>query len=120
VSSNVRNRLQAALPVALKKRDVVRVSALRATLAALDNAEAPPAEEHEPGSLALELTPVGPGAREVARRELSDDDVERLVRAEIDERRAAAAVYERTGRHERARRLLSEACVLADVAGLAP
>jgi uncharacterized protein YqeY len=118
VSSTVRNRLRAALPAALKQRDPVRVSVLRATLAALDNAEAPPAAEHRPASLALELTPVGAGAAEVPRRDLSDDDVERLVRAEIDERRSAADVYERSGRHERARRLRSEAAALAADAGL--
>ncbi len=118
MSEDLRRRLRGALPAALKERDRDLVSALRSTLAALDNAEAVPVEEAGTGSLALEHTPVGVGAREVARRELSDADVRRLVRAEIDDRRAAARVYERAGHPERAQRLDTEADRLAAVAGL--
>ena len=100
----------------MKQRDLALVSALRATLAALDNAEAPPAEDH--GSLALEATPVGVGAREVARSELTEEDQERLVRAEIQERRTAAEIYEQGGQPERAQRLRAEADALAAVAAL--
>jgi hypothetical protein len=95
----------------------VRVAALRTTLAALDNAEAVEVEEQEFGSLAIEAAPVGVGAREVARRELSEDEVARVVRAEITDRIDAAEVYEKAGRHERARRLREEAEALASVAG---
>ena len=118
--STVRERLRAALPVALAQRDTVLVTALRTTLAALDNAEAVPAREPDPGSLAIEGTPVGVGIREAPRRALSDADVERLVRAEIDERRVAARVYEQADRPEQARRLHHEADTLAAAAGLAP
>jgi uncharacterized protein YqeY len=116
MSRPVRDRLKAALPDALKRRDADLVAALRATLAAVDNAEAVPSQE--PGSLALEETPVGVGAPDVARRELSDDEVERLVRGEIEERRAAAQVYEQAGRDDHAQRLRDEAHRLADIAGL--
>jgi uncharacterized protein len=116
--SSVRERLRAALPAAVKQRDAALVSALRATLAALDNAEAVPPPDGDQGSLALELTPVGVGAREMARRELTDEDVERLVRAEIDERRPAADLYERSGRPDRAQRLCHEADARAAVTGL--
>jgi uncharacterized protein YqeY len=54
----------------------------------------------------------------VARRELADEDVERLVRAEIGGRQDAARVYEQAGRHERARRLRKEADTPAEPAGL--
>ncbi|WP_209306508.1 hypothetical protein [Blastococcus sp. CT_GayMR19] len=118
MSMNVRERLRTALPAALKQRDAALVAVLRATLAALDNAEAVPLPEHGHGSLALEETPVGVGVREMARRDLSDEDVKRLVRDEIDERRRAARVYEQAGEHERARRLRHEADTLAAVAGL--
>lgn len=118
VTETVRDRLRAALPAALKQRDAPRVSVLRATLAALDNAEAVPAGDHDHGSLALEATPVGVGAREVPRRDLSDEQVEQLVRAEIDERLTAARFYAQAGEHERARRLGSEADALAAVADL--
>jgi uncharacterized protein len=116
--STVRERLRAALPAAMKQRDLALVSALRATLAAIDNAEAPPAEDYEPGSLALEQTPVGAGVREVARRDLAEADVERVVRAEIDERRTAAQAYESAGQLERAERLRHEADAVGAVADL--
>jgi uncharacterized protein len=113
----MRERLRAALPRALKQRDVALVAALRTTLADLDNAEAVPSADDQ-RSLALEETPVGVGVQEVARRDLSEADVARLVRAAIDERRAAAEVYEQAGEHERARRLRHEDDTLADVAAL--
>jgi uncharacterized protein len=117
VSINVRERLRMVLPGALKQRDRAVVAVLRATLAALDNVEAvAPADDRE--GLALQETPVGVGVREVVRRELSDEDTELLVRAEIDERQIAARVYEQAGEHERARRLRLEADALTAVAGL--
>jgi uncharacterized protein YqeY len=118
MSMTMRERLRSALPAALKQRDATLVTALRATLAALDNAEAVPFEEHGSRGLALEQIPVGIGAREVARRELSEEVVERRVRDEIDERETAARAYDRAGERERARRLRHEGKVLAAVAGL--
>ena len=116
----MRDRLRTALSAAVKQRDAPLVAVLRASLAALDNAEAVPMSAHDHGSLALEQTPIGVGAREATRRELSDEDVERLVRAESEERQSAARVYERAGQHDRARRLRHEADRLAAVAGLPP
>ena len=113
-----RERLRAALSAALRQRDSARVAVFRTALAALDNAEAVPVGEHDPGSLALEATPVGLGAREAARRQLSEEDVVFVVRAEISDRLVAADVYEEAGRHEHARRLREEADMLASAAGL--
>jgi uncharacterized protein len=120
VSLSVRDRLRAALSAALEQRDAPLVAVLRATLAALDNAHAVPIPDHDHGSLALEQTLIGVGAREAARRDLSDGEVERLVRAEIEERQSAARVYERAGQHERAGQLCHEADRLAAVTGLSP
>ena len=114
----MRDRLRTALSAALKQRDAPLVAVLRATLAALDNAEAVPIQDYDHGSLALEQTPTGVGAREATRRELSDEDIERLVCDEMDERQSAAWVYEQAGQHERARRLRHEADRLAVVTGL--
>lgn len=116
--TDLRERLRSELSRALVQRDRALVSTLRATLAALDNAEAVAPDGGGPGSLALEASPVGVGAREVARRDLSDDDIARVVRAEIAERRAAARVYEQAGRHEHAQRLGHEADTLAALTGL--
>jgi uncharacterized protein len=96
----------------MKARDKAAVSALRATLAALDNAEAvAPAGEQLRGQ-AIEEAPIGAGATEVARQVLSEDDVVRIVRAEADEREKAAAEYRELGRDDRAEQLSAEAAVL--------
>jgi uncharacterized protein YqeY len=114
---SLRQRLRDALPVALKARDRVAVAALRATLAAIDNAEAVPGPAR-PGSLAIEHTPVGVGTAEVERRALTEEHVADIVRAAIAEREAAAHEYDRAGRRERAGQLRAEAGVL--VAHLTP
>ncbi|NJC70528.1 GatB/YqeY domain-containing protein [Planosporangium thailandense] len=110
----LRQRLREALPAAMKARDRVAVTALRSALAAVDNAEAVDGVVSGPGSLAIEQTPVGVGAAEVARRALTEAQVERIVRAEAAERVAAAREYEDAGRPERAEQLRREAAVLSD------
>jgi hypothetical protein len=111
MSSDLRERLRAALSAAMEQRDTASVAVLRSALAALDNAGAVPVQDT--GSAAIEASPVGPGAREAPRRELSDDDLERLLQAEISERQDAARVYEQAGRQDQARRLREEAGTLA-------
>lgn len=89
----------------MRARDEVAAGAVRSTLAAIDNAgavEAPPSSHPA----------LGVGARESARRELTDDQTAGIVRGEIDERRAAAAEYDARGKPDRARRLRAEADVL--------
>src|SRR5256885_6974081 len=71
MSTPLRQRLRDALPAAMKARDRVAVAALRATLGAIDNAEAvdrAPSGDH---GLAIERSPVGVGAAEVERRGLA-------------------------------------------------
>jgi hypothetical protein len=62
----------------------------------------------------------GLGAAEAERRRLSPPQVAAIVQAEIDERLAAAAEYERAGRADRAARLAAEARALAAAAGPQP
>ncbi|WP_052434561.1 GatB/YqeY domain-containing protein [Streptacidiphilus melanogenes] len=113
----LRHRLRDALGVAIKGRDRLSASVLRATLGAIENAEAVPADAASagsvPGSLAIERSPVGVGAAEVARRVLTEGDVHAIVRAELAEREAAADTYLRAGRPEQADRLRAEIEVLA-------
>jgi uncharacterized protein YqeY len=109
----LRQRLRDALPAAVKARDRVAVAALRATLAAIDNAEAVDRPATVDRNLAIERIPVGVGAAEVARRVLTEVEVEQIVRAEVAEREAAARDYERADRPERAERLRAEIGVLA-------
>ncbi|MFC9926483.1 hypothetical protein [Streptomyces sp. NPDC127190] len=96
----------------MRARDKAAVSALRATLAALDNAEAVPVDETGPRGSALEHTPVGVGVTEAARRELSERGVVDVVRAEAAERLAAAAHLTAPAHADRAARLRAEAAVL--------
>lgn len=106
-------RLRRALPVALKARDQAAVAALRSALAAIDNAhavEAPPAPRTG-GVVAGAVS--GLGAGDVPRRQLSDDDIAAIVRAEVADRRTAAEDYERAGQLDAAARLTAEAYVLA-------
>jgi uncharacterized protein YqeY len=110
----LRQRLRDALPGALRERDRAAVSALRSALAAIENAEAVVPDPAAVRGLAVERTPLGPGTTEVARRELTEPEVERLVRAEVAEREAVAGEYERAGRHEYAARLRAEAAALAE------
>ncbi|MBF6329362.1 GatB/YqeY domain-containing protein [Nocardia transvalensis] len=107
----LRERLRAALPVAMKARDRDAASALRSALAAIDNSEAVDAAEVKAG--AIEASAVGLGAAEARRRELTEADIERIVQREIDERRSAAEEYESLGRSDRADRLRAEAAALA-------
>ncbi len=72
--------MRRALPAALRACDKAAVSALRTTLAALDNAEAVPVEDTAPRGLAPEQSPVGAGANEAARHELSEDDAVEVVK----------------------------------------
>src|SRR5690242_8927025 len=98
----VRARLQRRLRDAMKARDTTATAALRATLGAIGNAEAvatPDAEARTPiGDGPIAGAVRGLGAAEVARRELTEADLEAIVRAEIDDRTDAANEYERLGR----------------------
>lgn len=109
---SLRLRMRQALPEAMRARDKVAVSALRATLAALDNAEAVPVDEAALKGVALEHAPVGVGVTEAARRELGEGDVEDVVRAEAAERLDVAATLTAPAHADRAARLRAEAAVL--------
>lgn len=104
--------MRQALPEAMRARDKAAVSALRATLAALDNAEAVPVGEAELRGTALEESPVGVGVAEAQRRELSEASVADIVRAEVAERLEAADRLTAPAHADRAARLRAEADVL--------
>ncbi|MGX1972040.1 hypothetical protein [Streptomyces kronopolitis] len=96
----------------MRARDKAAVSALRATLAALDNAEAVPVDEAELRGMALEHAPAGVGVTEAARRELSERAVADIVRAEVTERLDAATQLSAPVHADRVARLHAEAAVL--------
>jgi uncharacterized protein YqeY len=106
-------RLRRALTPAMKARDTAAVPALRTALAAIANAGAvaAPAPPATGGTIAG--AHIGLGAGEATRRELSDEQVAAIVRAEIDERLTAAAEYTHHGQPDQAAQVTAEAAVLA-------
>src|SRR5215207_9918974 len=91
-----RATLRDALLTGRKDRDATRVAALRSALSAIDNAGAVPTPTSgtatpvdtnldAPSSGTIAGGVVGLGAAEVARRELSEEQIRELIQAEIDE-----------------------------------
>lgn len=93
---------------ARRSGDRAIAAALRTTLAALSNAEAVPVDERwaSGGSEHVAGARLGVGAAEAARRELTDVDRHRILRAEIASLEEAARIYDEPdpGRAEEARR----------------
>ena len=102
---DVRAQVQADLTAAVKARDSVRIAALRVALGAIANAEAVASD----GRVSL-TAPAG--STEVARRDLSDDDVRLVVERERAELLGAADERERLGRPGDAVGLRAQAAVL--------
>ena len=94
-----------------RRSDDVRV--LREVLAAIDNAETPPAAAATASGGTFAGSVEGVGATEVMRRALSPAEVSALVGREVEERRAAAASYASHGRPDEAARLAAQAELLA-------
>jgi uncharacterized protein YqeY len=111
----MRDRLREDLAAAMKARDRVAITVLRTTLAAIDNAEAvdfSPRETPVTGSHHVAGASAGVGSTDVTRRILSDADIDAVIREQADERRQAAAEYEKLGRIEAADALRHEAALL--------
>ncbi|WP_460861874.1 GatB/YqeY domain-containing protein [Nocardiopsis coralliicola] len=90
--SELKDRLKSDLTAAMKARDAVRLRTLRMALTAVSTEE------------------VSGGAA----RELSDDDVVRLLTRETKKRREAADAFDAGGRADKATAEREEADVLAD------
>lgn len=102
-ASEAKSRMRADLRAAMKDGRVVEVNVIRALVAAIDNAEAPPVS----GVSARH----GVGAAEVERLLLSASQVRNVLSKELDERERAAAEFERLGLSDRAETLRAEAIV---------
>jgi uncharacterized protein YqeY len=111
----VRKILRRDLTAALKARDRVAIAALRSALAAIENADAAPADHPIPRTVESEHiagSVVGLGA-EVEPRHLTEPDLRAIVETEVHERSIAAIGYEQAGHNDLAQRLRSEAEVLS-------
>lgn len=101
-------RLRADLRVAMKGGRTDEAKVIRALVAALDNAEAPPARE---GSMAAPHH-FHSGSAEVERLLLSWSDVRDVLLAEIHERECAASEFDQLQRSDRAEALRADALVV--------
>ncbi|WP_309110292.1 GatB/YqeY domain-containing protein [Saccharothrix sp.] len=90
--AELKARLQADLTAAIKNRETVRAGALRMTLAAITTEE----------------------VSGKAARELSDDEVLKVITREVKKRREAAEAFAGAGRTEQAELERSESAVLED------
>jgi uncharacterized protein YqeY len=90
--SALKDRLRSDLTTAIKSRDELRSSTLRMVLTAISNAEVAGKEA----------------------RELTDDDVIRVLSSEAKKRRESATAFSGAGRTELADKERAEAAVLAD------
>lgn len=113
-SGNLRGRMTAALTDAMRARDPVAVTVLRSALSAVANAEAV-AIDTMPRAGAAESAPVGAGAADAPRRELTEHDVRAVVLAELAEHDRSAAHLRGAGRPAEAERVAAEAAVLREV-----
>lgn len=109
-----RAALRADLVRAMKAKETAAVRALRSALAALDNAEAVTIADDGPAAASEHVAggQVGLGVGEIARKELTAAEVQQMLRAEIDERLAAAKQYSSLGQSEEAHRLRAEVAAL--------
>ncbi len=104
------DRLRADLSRAMRAHDRPTVSVLRTALAAIANAEAPPAEPTPRGAPA----PPPEVGRLVdhPRRMLSAADLDQILRAEVDDRRHTMAIYTEAGRNAEAAAMRDEIVIL--------
>jgi hypothetical protein len=87
--------LRRDLLAARRGGDRAAAATLRATLAALANAEAVPVDDAAPRGASEHVAGLGAGPTEAERRLLPEAEQVTLVRAEIAELHEAAAAYER-------------------------
>ena len=88
----------------MKARDRVAVAALRSALARVCNAEAVHVDTVAAAG-ALHDAPIGAGAADAPRRELTEADVRGIVEAEVAEHEHAAAHFTDVGRPDDAARV---------------
>ena len=111
----LRHALRRDLAMAMKARQPDAVAALRAAIAAIDNAEAVPAPEARQAATSSHIAGAraGLGAAEAARRDLSDSEQRAILRDQITGYTAEADRYEALGQPDAAARLRTQARLLS-------
>ena len=107
--------LRIELTTAMKQRDPDAVVALRTAIAAIENAQAIEVRDAGLGATMAHMSRAGHEAAqtELPRRELSDAQVDAIIRAQINERRQDARRYDALGQTEAATHLRAEAAALS-------
>ena len=114
MSTDLRTLLQSALLPAMRAGDKDTVAVVRSALGAIANAEAVPTPSTTPvGEGPVAGASTGVGSTEAARRELSPEEVRKIVENERQERIHAAEESEAGGLGEYAARLRTQAAALA-------
>jgi uncharacterized protein len=115
-ADRLRSDLRRRLTSARKSRDATAVAALRAAIAAIDNAEAPPALDMATSASARIVgSALGLRSTEVSRVELAEGDVLAILRKEVDERASYADEYEQLGERDAAAELRTQADLLDSI-----
>lgn len=115
----LQERLRADLRAAMKARQGLEVALLRGLIAAIDNAQsagiaAGPAVSTAPAAHSQYVAAGGVfGSGEVERKALSEADLAALLAAEVAKREATAAEMERLGRADLAQAAHAEAAIIA-------
>lgn len=104
-AETMKARLRDDLRAALKGQRPPEAKLIRALIAAIDNAEAPPAQEDNAGPAFHRFRS---GSAEVERLLLDHAQVRQVLLTEIREREIAAAELERLAKHDRAAALRAE------------
>lgn len=92
---SAKDRLKADLVTAMREREALRVMTIRALISAIDNA----------GAVEVDQGPYDPKlglGHDVDRRHVPDEDVQRILMAEMDDLVAARDEYLELGQAERA------------------
>ncbi len=106
--AKMKSRLRGALTVAMKEKNTSEASLLRVLIAAIDNAEAPPARPERPSLVHHDFWD---GSAEVERLFLDEDRVRAIISNEIATRQCAADEFDRLGKADRADRLRREIAI---------
>ena len=114
-AAELRAALRRDLSAAIKSRDADAVAALRTAIAAIDNAQAVAAPEAAPPATSAHIAGAraGLGAAEAARRPLTADELEAILRAQLAEYTREADGYAAHGQEAAARRLRNQASLLS-------
>lgn len=114
-AAELRATLRRDLAAAMKARDPDAVAALRTAIAAIDNAQAVAAPEAAPPATSAHIAGAraGLGAAEAARRPLTADELEAILRGQLAEYAREADGYAAHGQEAAAQRLRNQASLLS-------